>query len=64
MMSNETFVSEPVADSDEVILKEGSRGLVDCKHEFVCFRMVNEHQNLKSDVRDVFELGEWECSNL
>jgi hypothetical protein len=64
MMSNETFVSEPVADSDEVILKEGSCGLVDGKHEFVCFRMVNEHQNLKSDVRDVSEFAKRECSNL
>jgi hypothetical protein len=61
MMSNETFVSEAVADSDKVILKEFSRGFVDSEHEFVCFRMVNEHQNIKSDVYVVFEFGEWEC---
>ena len=61
-MSNETFVSEAVADSDEVILKEGSRGLVDGEHELVCFRMLNEHQHVKSDVFVVSEFGEWECS--
>ena len=42
-MNDETFVSETVADSDKVILKEGSRGFVDGEHEFVCFRMINEH---------------------
>jgi hypothetical protein len=61
MMSNETFVSETVADSDEVILKEGSRGFVDGKHELVCFRMLNEHQHIKSEVFVVSEFGEWEC---
>ena len=64
MMSNETFVSEAVADSDEVILKEGSCRLVDGEHEFVCFRMVNEHQHIKSDVYVVPQFGEWECSTL
>jgi hypothetical protein len=61
MMNDETFVSETVADSDKVILKEGSRGFVDGKHEFVCFRMINEHQNIKSEVFVVSEFGEWEC---
>ena len=63
-MSNETFVCEAVADSDEIILKEGSRGLVDSEHELVCFRMVNKHQNFKSDVFVVSEFGEWECGTL
>jgi hypothetical protein len=62
MMNNETFVSEAVADSDEVILKEGSRGFVDGEHELVCFRMLNEHQHIKSVVFVVSEFGEWECA--
>ena len=64
MMSNETFVCEAVANSDEIILKEGSRGIVDGEHELVCLRMVNEHQHIKSDVFVVSEFGEWECGTL
>ena len=64
MMSNETFVSEAVANSNEIILKEGSRGLVDGEHKFLCLRMVNEHQHFKSDVCVVSEFGEWECGTL
>ena len=64
MMNNETFISETVADSDEIILKEGSRGLFDGEHELVCFRIVNEHQHFKSDVCVVSEFGEWECGTL
>ena len=62
MMSDETFINKAVTYSHEVILKEGSRELVDGKHEFVCFRMINEHHHFKSEVFVVSELGEWECS--
>ena len=61
-MSDEIFVSEAVVDIDEIILKEGSCGFVDGEHELVCFRMVNEHQHIKSDVFVVSEFGEWECA--
>jgi hypothetical protein len=64
MMSNETFVCEAVADSDEIILKEGSRGLVDGEHELLCFRMVNKHQHINSDVFVESEFGERECGTL
>ena len=64
MMCDETFVCEAVADSDEIILKEGSRGLVDGEHELVCLRMLNEHQHFKSDVFIVSEFGERECGTV
>ena len=62
-MSNETFVSEAIVDSEEIILKEDSRGLVDCMHIFVCLRVINEHQHFKSDVFVESKFGEWKCSN-
>jgi hypothetical protein len=49
-MSDETIVSEAAVDIDEIILKEGSCGLVDGKHEFGCLRMLNVYQNAKRDV--------------
>ncbi len=59
-MNKETFICEGITSSYEIILKEGSRRLVDSKHEFANFFKLNVRKQIKCYVSVISQFWNWE----
>jgi len=63
LISNETIIDETVLDSHDILLKENSHRLVQRKHKFVSFLMVNKHHDFEIEKFVTSKLSKRESTN-